>query len=158
MNVLIRILFLAILCGLPASLRAQAESQALAGTVSGKVQQVGFRALILKQAIQYNLTGTAQNLENGTVVFVLQGKPERIEKALQALRKGTAKSRDVSISTSSAATDATLDTFRVLGWTSSSRKITTPHDLVFLPRTDNSTISRDQAQKIYRGILKDALK
>ena len=144
--------------GLPASLWAQQESQAVAGTVSGKVQQVGFRALILKQAIQYNLAGTAQNLDSGVVKFALQGDPDRISKALVALRQGTSKSSDVRITTSPATIDTKLNTFRVIGWTSTSRKIATPHDLAFSLRTGDSTVSRAEAQKIYERILKDTLK
>lgn len=151
-------LMVACLCVLPASLCAQPGPQAVTGTVSGKVQQVGFRALILKQAIQYNLAGTAQNLEDGSVAFVLQGDTGRIEKALQALRRGTAKSSDVRVSTSPAAIDANLHTFHVRDWTSTSRKITTPHDLVFSLRPDDTTISGHESQKIYQGILKDTLR
>lgn len=156
MKFFIRALIVMAIGCLPASLWAQQESQAVSGTISGKVQQVGFRALILKQAIQYNLAGTAQNLESGVVKFALQGNPGRISKALEALRQGTSKSSDVRITTSPAAIDTKLNTFRVIGWTSTSRKITTPHDLVFTLRTDDSTVSRAEAQKIYERILKDA--
>jgi acylphosphatase len=158
MKSIIRACIVAALCCVPSSLWAQAEPQAVAGTVSGNVQQVGFRALILKQAIQHNLAGTAQNLDNGSVQFVLQGKKGRIGKALKALRRGTAKSSDVRISTSPAMADGNLNTFRVIGWTSTSRKITTPHDLVFSLRPDDSSVTEHESKKIYQGILKSALK
>jgi hypothetical protein len=37
-------------------------------------QKVGFRALILKRAIEFNLAGSARNTMEGTVQFILQGR------------------------------------------------------------------------------------
>ena len=37
------------------------HEQAISATVTGNDQQVGFRAMVMKQAIQYNLAGTAEN-------------------------------------------------------------------------------------------------
>jgi acylphosphatase len=158
MKYVLRSLFAALFFCFAASIvAAQAETTAVSGTVNGKVQQVGFRAMILKQAICGNLAGTARNLDNGTVQFVLQGDRDRIEQALAVIRKGTRKSADVKVVTSPAAVEATLKTFTVIGWTSSSRKITTPYDLVFTIRPDSSSASRQETQKIYRGILKSTL-
>ena len=39
--------------------------------VSGNVQKMGFRAMILKQAIKYNLAGSAQNTQEGTLQSTL---------------------------------------------------------------------------------------
>jgi hypothetical protein len=36
-----------------------AKKEAVEATVSGNDQQVGFRALVMKQAIEYNLAGSA---------------------------------------------------------------------------------------------------
>ena len=126
---------------------------AVTGQVSGKVQQVGFRALILKQAIRFNLAGTAKNNSDGTVAFGLQGDPGRIASALKEIAKGTAKSSDVKVKTAAAKVDPKLKTFTVLGWTSTSRKITTPHDLVFTPRTNDQTVSEKEAEKTYHKMI-----
>jgi len=144
-------------CHSASVLSAQPALQAISGTVSGKVQQVGFRALIFKQAIQYNLAGTAQNLQNETVQFVLQGNSERIAEALAAVRKGSGKSSDVNVTTSPAVVDANLKTFRVIGWTSTSREIATPYDLIFTQRPDDSVVSEPESRKIYNTILKNTL-
>lgn len=130
---------------------------AVTGSVSGKVQKVGFRAMILKQAIEYNLAGSAKNLSDGTVQFSLQGKKHRIDKALDTIAKGTAKSSDVKVTTSPATVDPALNTFTVYDWTSTSRHITNPYDLVFHLRTDGEKISDKDAKKVYHEILKTTL-
>ena len=129
---------------------------AVSGIVGGKVQQVGFRALILKQAIRRNLAGTARNLEDGTVQFVLQGDSRRVDDAIEELRKGTEKSRDVRIVVTPNAFDSVLDSFRVIGWTSASRGIATPRDLVFVLRADDSVVTQAEAQRVYSRILRDS--
>jgi len=146
-----------LLCLAPSALLAQSAPQAISGIVSGKVQQVGFRAMILKQAIQYNLAGTAQNLDNGTVKFGLQGDGQRIEKAVAAIRQGTPKSSDVQVATSPAPADANLTTFTVIAWTSTSRHITNPYNLVFTLRADDSIVSEKEAKAVYHNILKSTL-
>ena len=139
------------------ALLIQSDTKAVSGTISGNVQEVGYRALILKQAIRYNLAGTARNLENGRVQFVLQGDADRIKQALEVMGKGTRKSSSVNIVTSPAAVDANLKTFTVIGWTSSSRKITTPYNLVFTLRPANTPVSRQESGKIYHDILRNTV-
>jgi acylphosphatase len=138
---------------------AQAQSNgdgqnvtAVSGVVTGNVQQVGFRAMIEKQAIRYDLAGSAQNNADKSVHFVLQGAKDRIDQALDAIRKGTKKSSDVNVSTSPAPVDGNLATFTVIGWTSVSRHISHPYDLVFTLRHDNTTISKDEAKAVWLGI------
>jgi acylphosphatase len=149
---------IALLTGLlPLNTWAESEQEALAGTVSGNVQHVGFRAMILKQAIQYNLAGTAQNNANGTVQFGLQGKEKRIEEAVQTIRKGTGKSSDVKVDTSPADLNPALNTFTVIGWTSTSRHIDKPYNLVFNLRPNDRKLSEDEAKEVYHEILKNTL-
>jgi len=51
----------------------KANQEAVSGTVSGeKIQKVGFRATIQKQAIMSNLAGAARNNPDGTVSISLQ--------------------------------------------------------------------------------------
>jgi acylphosphatase len=151
----VRVCILALVfCLFVSPLPAQSDVTAVSGVVSGNVQQVGFRAMILKQAICHNLAGQARNLENGTVQFVLQGNTERIEKALKTIRKGTKKSSDVKVKLSPVDVDANLTTFTVIGWTSTSRHITTPYDLVFRLRPSNTSLSKHDSKEIYHSILR----
>jgi acylphosphatase len=125
---------------------------AVSGIVTGNVQQVGFRAMIQKQAIQYNLAGSTENNEDKSVHFVLQGAKDRIKKALATIGKGTKKSSHVKVSTSKARVDSGLNTFTIVGWTSLSRGISHPYNLVFDLRSDNTTISKHKAKRVWLGI------
>ena len=72
---------------------ASAQQEAITGIVSGEaIQKVGFRAMIQKQAIMYDLAGYARNIPDGTVSISLQGDKDRIDKALEAIRVGSKKS------------------------------------------------------------------
>ena len=143
---------------LPIASAAGPESQAISGIVSGNVQKVGFRAMILKRAIQYNLAGSAQNTKEGTIQFTLQGDENRIGQAVMAIRNGTKRSSDVNVSTSPAKLDPNLDKFTVIGWTSTSRNITHPYDLVFHLRTNDEPISKKEAKQVWHEILRSTLK
>lgn len=70
-----------------------AEKAAIAATVTGNDQEVGFRAAIMKQAIEYNLAGWARNEDDQIVRFVLQGDKQKIDEALATLQEGTKKSQ-----------------------------------------------------------------
>ena len=59
---------------------ASAQQQAITATVTdAKIQKVGFRAMIQKEAIMYNLAGFARNNPDGTVEVRLQGDKDRID-------------------------------------------------------------------------------
>jgi acylphosphatase len=131
---------------------------AISGVVSGNVQKVGFRAMIQKQAIEYNLTGSAENRDDKSVRFILQGDKKRIDRAVTAIRKGTKKSSNVKVSLSRAAVDPSLNTFTVVRWTSISRNITKPYNLVFTLRPDNTTIKKKAAKAIWLEICSSTVK
>ena len=76
-----------------------AKKEAVEATVSGHDQQVGFRALVMKQAIEYNLAGSARNDANQVVRFTLQGSKKRINWAVATIRKGTERSSDIEVTT-----------------------------------------------------------
>jgi len=137
---------------------ANTELEAISGSVSGNVQKVGFRAMILKEAIEYNLAGSAKNNADGTVQFSLQGDEDRIDHAVKTIGKGTKKSSNVKVSTSPTTVDANLNKFTVIGWTSTSRHITNPYDLVFTLRANDGTISKKEAKEVYHEILRKTLK
>ena len=76
---------------MPIYAKSNVEGQntiAVSGKVTGKVQQVGFRALIQKQAIQYNLAGSTENNSDGSVQFSLQGDNDRVKQALTTIAAG----------------------------------------------------------------------
>jgi len=133
------------------------EKQAVLGTVTGNDQHVGFRAMIMKQAIEYNLAGFAKNEADGIVHFTLQGDPDRLVSALAAIRAGTKKSSNIKVSTAETAVDFALSTFTIVDWTSTSRNITTPYTLVFALRADDEAISRSETKGVWHQILRGTL-
>jgi acylphosphatase len=134
-----------------------AKKEALEATVSGNDQQVGFRALVMKQAIEYNLAGSARNDANQIVHFTLQGDKKRIDSALEKIKQGTKRSSDIKITTDSVAIDPALNEFTIPDWTSSSRDITNKYNLVFTLRTEDKEISSSQAKAAWHQILEKTL-
>jgi acylphosphatase len=134
-----------------------AKKEAVEATVSGNDQQVGFRALVMKQAIEYNLAGSATNDANEIVRFTLQGDKHRIDSALSAIREGTKRSSDIKITTEAAAVDPALNGYTIVNWTSSRRNITNKYNLVFRLRADDTTISPKDAEATWHRILEKTL-
>jgi acylphosphatase len=144
----------------PVSAKSKVKDQtvmAVSGTVTGDVQEVGLRAMIQKQAILYNLAGSVENNADGSVRFTLQGDNDRIKQALKTISKGTKKSSNVNVSTSSAAVSQTLKTVTVVGWTSVSRGITHPYDLVFPLRNPDTVIKNREVKAIWLKICETAV-
>jgi acylphosphatase len=133
------------------------QTKAISATVTGHDQQVGFRAMIMKQAIEYNLAGTAKNEADGSVQFTLQGDSDRLDSALGAIRAGTKKSSNIEVSATQAVVDRGLRTFTVVDWTSTSRNITTPYTLIFSLRDDDKAISKSEAKDVWHQILRTTL-
>ncbi len=134
------------------------QKHAISATVTGNDQHVGFRAMIMKQAIKYDLAGSAKNDKDDIVRFTLQGDADRIATAIAAIREGTKKSSNIAVSTTDAAVDPALSTFTVIDWTSTSRNITTPYTLVFKLRTDDTVVSKTETKEVWHNILKTTLK
>src|ERR1700677_959722 len=132
--------------------------QAISATVSGNDQDVGLRALVMKQAIEYKLAGLARNDADEIVRFTLQGDRSRIDAAVATIRKGTKKSSNIEVSTAPTTVDAALKTFTVDDWTSTSRNITNPYNLVFKLRAHDKVISKSEAHDAWHGILTSTLK
>jgi len=133
------------------------KQDAVAATVTGQDQQVGFRAAVMKQAIEYNLAGWARNDAGEIVRFVLQGDKHRIDAAIATLQQGTKRSTDIQIATTAADIDPALTGFTIADWTSSSRNITTPYTLVYPLRADDTAISTADAKAAWRQILESSL-
>ena len=134
-----------------------AKTDAIKATVSGHDQQVGFRALVMKQAIESNLAGSAINDANQIVHFTLQGDKKRIDAALAIIRQGTQRSSDLTITTTSTPVDPALNSFTIVDWTSSRRQITNKYNLVFHLRGGDKTLSAADTKAAWHKILDDTL-
>jgi acylphosphatase len=130
---------------------------AISGTVTGNDQHVGFRAMIMKQAIEYNLAGSAKNLLDDVVSFTLQGDAKLLNEAVTTIQEGTKKSSEIRVSTTPATADPLLTTFTIFGWTSTSRNITNPYDLVFHLRPEDGKLSPTEVKSVWHGILQSTL-
>ena len=151
-----------LICGIAmaAAVAANPQQEAITATVMGEmVQRVGYRALIQKQAIMYNLAGFARNNPDGTVGVRLQGDKDRIERALEAISAGNKESSKANIiGEAPAALDPNLKTFTILGWTSVSRNILNPYNLVFNLRPANNEIPAMEAKAVWNTIAESTLK
>ncbi len=56
--------------------------------VSGRVQYVGFRSWTCQQAERLDLTGSVENLSDGSVEVFFQGKPENVAAMKEKLKCG----------------------------------------------------------------------
>lgn len=56
--------------------------------VHGRVQGVGYRAFVYRQAEQLGITGTVKNQQDGTVYIEAEGDSEKLNALLQACNKG----------------------------------------------------------------------
>jgi acylphosphatase len=61
--------------------------------VKGRVQGVGFRWFVQREAAELGLRGWVRNTDQGHVEIVAAGKPELLEELKTALRKGSHGSR-----------------------------------------------------------------
>jgi acylphosphatase len=56
--------------------------------VQGHVQGVGFRFFVQMNATFLGLTGYVRNLDNGSVEFEVQGKPNLVDKLIEIINIG----------------------------------------------------------------------
>ena len=68
-------------------------SRSVKGFVSGRVQGVGFRYFVLRQARSLGLRGYVRNLPDGRVEFLLQGAPDAVARMIEQIRSGPAHAR-----------------------------------------------------------------
>ena len=83
------------------------DMSAIAGTVSGRVQGVGYRVSSEWKARRLGLSGWVRNLPDGRVEFFAQGSPEQVDEFRAWLDEGPPAARvsDVHVS----AVDPQLD-------------------------------------------------
>ncbi len=65
--------------------------------ITGKVQGVGFRAAMYREAMRLNVTGWVRNCKDGTVEAVIQGPEKAIAEVLQWARQGPNGARVYSV-------------------------------------------------------------
>lgn len=63
--------------------------QNILATACGRVQGVGFRYFVQRQATALGICGWVKNCEDGSVRMLLQGEKAAVEKLLDILREGT---------------------------------------------------------------------
>lgn len=56
--------------------------------ISGRVQGVGFRAFIRREAAVLNIEGWAKNLADGRVETIIQGDQKKVDQMISKLREG----------------------------------------------------------------------
>ena len=64
------------------------QYRSVKGLVSGRVQGVGFRYFVMRQAQAEELCGYVRNLSDGRVEFILQGDPDSVQKVIGRIRVG----------------------------------------------------------------------
>ncbi len=132
--------------------------EAISGIVTGNDQHVGFRAMIMKQAIEYNLAGFTKNLPNDVVSFVLQGDGERLNDAVSAIQEGTKKSSGIKVSTAEDKVDPSLNAFTIFDLDVESLKhYYTVHSC--LPSAARRRkVASANVKTVWHGILQSTLK
>ena len=85
----------------------------LEATVKGRVQGVGFRWFVSREASGLELTGGVRNLSDGTVEVVAEGRLEALTALLEALRRGPSGSHVTDIQHSFLPPSGTYATFEI---------------------------------------------
>ena len=73
--------------------------QCLKIIVMGKVQDVGFRHYVQKEAEKLNVEGTVHNADNGSVHILACGNSEKLDDLIDIIYKGTSKAKVENVST-----------------------------------------------------------
>ena len=80
---------------------------ALRLTISGRVQGVGFRAFVEREAFKRGIRGWARNRRDGTVETLLIGEPADLEEREAACRRGPSFARVTQVERHAAEDDGT---------------------------------------------------
>lgn len=65
--------------------------------IEGHVQGVGFRFYTKQKAEEFDITGWAKNLDNGSVEIIAQGRGQEIEKFVTFVKNGASPASRVDI-------------------------------------------------------------
>jgi acylphosphatase len=82
--------------------------------VTGRVQGVGFRAWVERQASSRGLEGWVRNRRDGAVEALFSGSPDRVAAMLEACRAGPALSRVADVMVTDVEPDSRLAGFEIL--------------------------------------------
>ena len=85
-------------------------------TVKGKVQDVNFRDTTKEVADELKIRGTVENLDNGDVEIIAQGKKDDLKKLTEWCHKGPEKSRVEEVLTEEIEDSDFLKNFIVKRW------------------------------------------
>jgi len=92
---------------------SMADQKAIAATITGRVQGVGYRYATLQMAEELGLHGWARNAPDGSVEVWAQGHEGAVGAFTGFLRQGPRSARVQSVDVRSVEPDATLEGFRV---------------------------------------------
>lgn len=81
--------------------------------VTGRVQGVGFRWFVVKQARGLELRGHVRNLEDGSVEVIADGDPDAVDQLAAALARGPAAADVRGVARSEAGVQVAGDRFEV---------------------------------------------
>lgn len=85
----------------------------MVAVVSGRVQNVGYRAFVLRYARALGLSGTVRNLPSGQVEVIAEGDERTLNQLLTLLRQGPPAARVTDVSVRWGDATGTEDGFRI---------------------------------------------
>ena len=83
--------------------------------ISGRVQGVMFRDFVRRQARRVRLTGTVENLSDGSVRVLAQCDEAKLREFIERLKRGSILARVESVEVSWREVSDQLDGFRIIG-------------------------------------------
>lgn len=90
-----------------------AEHEAVAATITGRVQGVGYRYAVLRMAEDLRLQGWVRNVPDGSVETWAQGNADVLQEFIAFLRQGPRSARVQSVDIRSVEPDPALASFGV---------------------------------------------
>lgn len=96
----------------------RSEDEQFRARISGRVQGVGFRFFVEREAVRLGLRGWVRNLAGGEVEVVAQGPRERLDELLARLREGPPLSWVANVTVDQQPPDKALRGFQIkpTGW------------------------------------------
>jgi acylphosphatase len=82
--------------------------------IFGRVQGVGYRETLRREAERCGVGGWVRNCSDGTVEAHLQGEPEAVDRVVDWCRRGPPAARVSEIRSEEVSGDAAVSAFRVL--------------------------------------------